>query len=89
MTVASYIGMNYLDATASALAAGLVPTAPIEVRIKQSSTSQLGIVIGQIPTAGSTLVAGSQITFTVNRPHGQFPASEQNEPIPYWYFLTK
>ena len=89
MTVDNYVGMTYLDATAAANAAGLIPTAPIEVRIRQGSTSQLGIVIGQIPIAGSTLVAGSQITFTVNRPHGQFPASEQNEPIPYWYFLTK
>lgn len=88
-TVANYSGMNYLDATAAAIQAGLVPTAPIEIRIKQGSASQLGVVIGQTPKTGATLVAGARITFTVNKPFGQFPASEQNEPIPYWYFLTQ
>lgn len=88
-TMANYIGMEYLAATAALLAAGYTPTAPIEVRVKQGGSSQFGVVIGQSIASGVTATLGTPVTFTVNKPHGQFPASEQNEPIPYWYFLTK
>ena len=87
--IANYVGMDYLSATAALSAAGFIPTSPIEIRIKQGSTSQMGIVIGQTPQSGASATLGSQVTFTVNRPFGQFPASTQNEPIPYWYFLTR
>lgn len=89
VTVGNYIGMDYLSATASIVASGLIPTLPIEVRIKQSSTQVFGNVIGQIPQSGTSVATGSPVTLTVNRPYGNFPASEQNEPIPYWYFLQR
>jgi beta-lactam-binding protein with PASTA domain len=88
-TMANYIGMDYLAATAALTAAGFTPTAPIEIRVTQGSGSQLGVVIGQSIASGVDAILGTPVTFTVNKPRGQFPASEQNEPIPYWYFLTK
>ena len=87
MNMANYIGMDYLAATAALLAAGYTPTAPIEVKVKQGSTSQRGVVIGQSIASGTPTTLGTPVTFTVNKPFGNFPASEQNEPIPYWYFL--
>lgn len=87
--MASYLGMDYLAATAALTAAGFIATAPNEVRIKSGGSSQMGIVIGQSIAAGVDVTLGTAVTFSVNRPFGQFPASEQNEPIPYWYFLTK
>jgi beta-lactam-binding protein with PASTA domain len=87
MNIANYVGMDYLAATAAITAAGLVPTAPNEVKIKSGGSSQMGVVIAQTPAAGQTVVTGQNVTLTVNKPFGQFPASEQNAVIPYWYFL--
>ena len=87
MTLGNFIGMDYLAATAAITAAGLIPTSPIEVRIKQRSDQTFGSVIGQTPAPGAIVVTGQPVTLTVNRPYGNFPASEQNAIIPYWYFL--
>ena len=87
-TVGNYIGMDYLAATAALSAAGFIATAPIEVKIKQGGSSQMGVVIAQSIASGATATLGTPVTFTVNRPFGNFPASEQNAVIPYWFFLT-
>jgi beta-lactam-binding protein with PASTA domain len=87
MIMGNYIGMDFLAATATLNATGLVATAPNEVKIKSGGMSQMGVVIAQSIASGATVSTGQTVTFTVNKPFGQFPASEQNEPIPYWYFL--
>lgn len=85
----SYIGMDYLAATAALSAAGFTPTAPIEIKVKAGNNSQMGVVISQSIASGASATPGTPVTFTVNKPFGQFPASAQNEPIPYWYFLSR
>lgn len=85
----NFVGMDFLTATASITANGFTVATPVEVRIKSGPNSQMGIVIGQSIAAGGSYPSGTRVQLTVHKPFGQFPASEQNEPIPYWYFLTK
>ena len=86
-TMPNLIGMDFLSATATLSQTGLMAGIPVQVRIESGPSSTTGTVIGQSIAAGATVAAGTFITLTVNKPAGQFPASEQNEPIPYWYFL--
>jgi beta-lactam-binding protein with PASTA domain len=89
MNIPNLIGMNYLEATAALIASGFTVGRTVEVKIRSGNNSTVGSVIGQSPAAGIDTTLGTAVSLTVNKPFGQFPASEQNAPIPYWYFLTR
>lgn len=78
ITVASVVGMDKAAAESAIKGQGLKVT----INLIESSNNQKGLVISQLPGAGSSQKEGTTIVLTVGKGGARNPKPEQPEPTP-------